>query len=166
MNPFFPEEEYPDTYAIPYEKLYEMGIRGIIFDIDNTLVPPDAPADTRSRELFRRLRAIGLKTCLVSNNKGPRIRPFAEALRTPYVAKALKPRRFGYRKAMEIMGTKPEETISIGDQIFTDIWGARRMGIHAVLVAPMEPKEEPQILLKRLFEKPVLMAWRKRKTLA
>ena len=105
MNPFFPEEEYPDTYVIPYEKLYEMGIRGIIFDIDNTLVPPDAPADTRSRELFRRLRAIGLKTCLVSNNKGPRIRPFAEALRTPYVAKALKPRRFGYRKAMEIMGT-------------------------------------------------------------
>ena len=51
MNPFFPEEEYPDTYVIPYEKLYEMGIRGIIFDIDNTLVPPDAPADTRSREL-------------------------------------------------------------------------------------------------------------------
>ena len=86
MNPFFPEEEYPDTYVIPYEKLYAMGIRGIIFDIDNTLVPPDAPADTRSRELFRRLRAIGLKTCLVSNNKGPRIRPFAEALRTPYVA--------------------------------------------------------------------------------
>ena len=65
MNPFFPEEEYPDTYVIPYEKLYAMGIRGIIFDIDNTLVPPDAPADTRSRELFRRLRAIGLKTCLV-----------------------------------------------------------------------------------------------------
>ena len=93
MNPFFPEEEYPDTYVIPYEKLYEMGIRGIIFDIDNTLVPPDAPADTRSRELFRRLRAIGLKTCLVSNNKSPRIRPFAEALRTPYVAKALKPDR-------------------------------------------------------------------------
>ena len=52
------------------------------------------------------------------------------------------------------------------DGRFTDIWGARRMGIHAVLVAPMEPKEEPQILLKRLFEKPVLMAWRKRKPLA
>ncbi|MBQ7535560.1 MAG: YqeG family HAD IIIA-type phosphatase [Stomatobaculum sp.] len=166
MNAFFPEEEYASTYEIPFEKLYEKGIRGIIFDIDNTLVPPDAPADTRSRELFRRLRAIGLKTCLVSNNKPPRIRPFAEALRTPFVAKAWKPRRFGYRKAMQIMGTKPEETISIGDQIYTDIWGARRIGIHGILVAPIDPKEEPQILLKRLLEKPILKAWRKRKPLA
>ena len=162
MNPFFPEKEYTGTYVIPFEELYEEGIRGIIFDIDNTLVPPDLPADTRSRELFRRLRAIGFKTCLVSNNRAPRIRPFAEALRTPFVAKALKPRKYGYRKAMEIMGTKPEETLSVGDQIFTDIWGARRMGIHTILVLPMEPKEEPQILLKRLLEKPVLKAYRRR----
>ncbi len=163
MSRFFPETEYDSTYSIPFEELYAQGIRGIIFDIDNTLVPPDAPADTRSRELFRRLRAAGLKVCLVSNNKGPRILPFAEALRSPYVAKALKPRKYGYRKAMEIMGTSPAETVSVGDQIYTDIWGANRMGMHTILVRPMEPKEEIQILLKRILEKPVLWAYHRRK---
>ena len=112
--------------ALPFAELYEEGLRGIVFDIDNTLVPPDAPADERSRELVRRLRALGFRICLVSNNRGPRVQSFAEELGLPFVAKALKPRRYGYRRAMRIMRTRPEETVSVGDQLFTDIWGANR----------------------------------------
>lgn len=159
LNPFFPEARYKSAYAVPYEKLYAAGIRGVIFDIDNTLVPPDAPADERSRELFRRLGEIGLRTCLVSNNRAPRIAPLAAALGTQFVGKALKPRKYGYLRAMEIMGTEPESTISVGDQIFTDIWGANRIGMHTSLVEPMERREEPQIVLKRILELPVLFLY-------
>lgn len=163
MNLFFPEMETASAYGIPYEKLYASGIRGVIFDIDNTLVLPDAPADERSRELFRRLKDIGLKTCLVSNNRAKRIRPFAEELGTQFVAGALKPRRLGYRKAMKLMGTEPATTVSVGDQIYTDIWGANRLGMHSILVRPMTYREEPQIILKRIIELPVLAAYHRKK---
>lgn len=162
MNPFFPEQMCGSVYEISFAQLMQEGVRGVIFDIDNTLVPPDAPADRRSAELIHTLRELGLKICLVSNNRGPRVRAFAEATGLPYVAKALKPRRRGYRRAMEIMGTAPESTVSVGDQLFTDIWGANRAGLHTVLVKPMEKREEPQILLKRLIEKPFLWAYLRR----
>lgn len=156
MNPFFPEARYRSAYEIPYETLYAAGIRGVIFDIDNTLVPPNAPADERSRALFVRLKALGLKTCLVSNNRERRITPMAEILQTGYVARALKPRKYGYMRAMQQMGTSPAATISVGDQIFTDIWGANRAGLHTALVKPMVRDREPQIILKRILEMPFL----------
>ena len=77
------EKLYPDawvasTYDIPFEKLYKRGYRGIIFDIDNTLVPHGAPADARAEELFARLKEIGFVFALISNNKGPRVQMFNE----------------------------------------------------------------------------------------
>ena len=66
---FYPGNYVDSAYEIPYEKLYERGYRGIIFDVDNTLVPHGAPADKRAIELFERLRAIGFSTCILSNNK-------------------------------------------------------------------------------------------------
>ena len=65
---FFPDEYLGSTYKIPFEKLYEQGYRGVIFDIDNTLVPHGAPADERAKRLFQRLREIGFESCLLSNN--------------------------------------------------------------------------------------------------
>ena len=163
MSVFFPEEEVRSVYDFPFESLTARGIRGIVFDIDNTLVPPDAPVDARCRELIPRLKTAGFRMCLVSNNKAARILPFATAVNLPYVERALKPRRYGYRKAMARMGTAPAETIAIGDQLFTDIWGANRAGMHSLLVQPMEPREEIQIRLKRLLERPVLALYRRKK---
>ena len=163
MNAFFPEKETRSTYLIPYRRLYKQGIRGIIFDIDNTLVPPDAPADRRCMALFRILHRMGFRTCVVSNNNQERVRAFAEKAGTSYVASALKPLRKGYEEAMELMGTVPENTLSVGDQIFTDIWGANRLGIHSILVKPMVRKEEPQIVLKRVAELPVLLCYHRKK---
>ena len=65
---FFPDQYVASTYVIDFEKLYEEGVRGLIFDIDNTLVPHGAPADDRAKELFSRLHGLGMKTALVSNN--------------------------------------------------------------------------------------------------
>ena len=73
---FFPDQYVASTYVIDFEKLYEEGVRGLIFDIDNTLVPHGAPADERAKALFARLKAIGFRCCLISNNQKPRVEMF------------------------------------------------------------------------------------------
>lgn len=153
---FYPKEYADSTYEIDFEGLYAKGYRGVLFDIDNTLVPHDAPATKESVELFKRLHAMGFATCLISNNKEPRVTPFAKAMDTPYVYKADKPAKKGYRAGMERMGTDSSNTLFVGDQLFTDVWGANRTGIHSILVKPMNPKEEIQIVLKRYLERIVL----------
>lgn len=153
---FYPDEYVDSAYGLPFEDLYEKGYRGIVFDVDNTLVPHGAPADKRSIELFERLRSIGFSTCILSNNKEPRVAPFAQKVNSPYLFKGGKPSRKGYKKAMEVMKTKQDNTLFIGDQLFTDVWGARRTGLYSILVKPINPKEEIQIVLKRYLETVVL----------
>lgn len=158
---FFPDRYVASTYVIEFEKMYKKGARGLIFDIDNTLVPHGAPADGRAKELFLRLKKIGFQTCLISNNQKPRVKPFADAVGSAYVYDAHKPSIKNYRKAMEIMGTDEESTVFIGDQLFTDVWGAKRAGIPNILVKPIHPKEEIQIVLKRRLEWIILHFYKK-----
>ena len=153
-------EKYP---LIDYEALYEKGYRGIIYDVDNTLVPHGAPADERALALFERLRVIGFQTVLLSNNKEPRVKSFAGQVGSKYIFKANKPAKGGYEKAMELMGTAKETTLFVGDQLFTDVWGAKRAGIETYLVKPIHPKEEIQIVLKRKLEWIVLYFYHKQK---
>ena len=160
---FFPDEYVASTYVIPFEKLYEEGYRGIIFDIDNTLVPHDAPADERAKKLFARLSELGFEACLLSNNQEPRVKMFNEAIGAHYIYDAHKPSRKNYIKAMELMGTDFSTTLFVGDQLFTDVWGAKRTGIHNILVKPIHPKEEIQIVFKRKLEKIVLYFYKKQK---
>lgn len=161
FNKFFPDEYMASTYVIPFEKLYEEGYRGVIFDIDNTLVPHGAPADERAKKLFARLERIGFKSCLLSNNQEPRVKMFNQDIQTHYIYNAHKPSTKNYVKAMEQMETKKENTLFVGDQLFTDVWGAKRAGIHNILVKPIHPKEEIQIVLKRYLEKIVLYFYKK-----
>ena len=160
---FFPDAYMESTYAIDFEKLYQEGIRGVIFDIDNTLVPHGAPADERAVKLFERLRAIGLDYCLISNNQLPRVKPFADAVQAKFVEDAHQPYRKNYLKAMELMHTDLNSCIFVGDQIFTDVYGARRCGMRTILVKPLHPREEIQIVLKRYLEKIVLYFYQKEK---
>ena len=90
---------------------------------------------------------------------------FNEPIGTDYVYDAHKPSTKNYKKAMEIMGTTCENTIFIGDQLFTDVFGAKRSGIPSILVRPIHPKEEIQIVLKRYLEKIVLHFYKKQKNL-
>lgn len=153
---FYPDQEAASAYEIDYEALYEKGCRGIIFDIDNTLVPHGAPADDCARRLFGRLRELGFHTMLLSNNKEPRVKNFADSVGSSYIYKAGKPKTGSYLRAMALMGTTPENTMFVGDQLFTDVWGAKKAGIAAWLVRPIHPSEEIQILLKRKLERIVL----------
>ena len=81
---------------------------------------------------------------------------FNDAVHVSYIYKAGKPKPANYRKAMELMGTDTSDTIFVGDQIFTDVYGANLAGIRTILVKPIHPKEEIQIVLKRYLEKIVL----------
>ena len=153
---FYPDVYISSTYQIDFQKYYDSGYRGIIFDIDNTLVPHGAPADTRSIRLIESLKKMDFQILLLSNNKEPRVKMFNDAVHVHYIFKAGKPGRAGYRKAMEQMGTNEKNTLFVGDQLFTDVWGAKKAGIVTYLVKPIHPKEEIQIVLKRYLEKIVL----------
>ena len=119
MSFLYPKEYKDSTYNIDFEQLYKEGYRGIIFDIDNTLVTHGSPADERAIALFKHLKEIGFKCLLLSNNKEKRVRSFADQVGAKYIYKAGKPKPSGYKKAMEILKTKADSTVFVGDQIFT-----------------------------------------------
>lgn len=156
LSTFYPDKRIDSAYEIDYEKMYERGYRGVIFDIDNTLVEHGFPANDRACQLFRRLQSIGFKTLLLSNNKEPRVKSFADKVGSAYIYKADKPLAKGYLNAMQMMETETDTTVFIGDQIFTDVWGAKRLGILSILTSPIDPHEEIQIVLKRFLENIVL----------
>lgn len=161
LERFYPKEYVNSVWDVDFQMYYDQGIRGVIFDIDNTLVPHGHPATSESVELFKRLEEIGLDTCLISNNQEPRVAPFAMAVHSKFVYDAHKPSTKNYIKAMELMKTNKSNTIFIGDQIFTDVYGANRTGIASILVKQIDKKEEIQIVLKRYLEKIVLWKWKK-----
>ncbi len=162
LQKFYPDEYRESAYGLDYEGLRGQGYKGIIFDIDNTLVPHGAPADEESIALFGRLRGLGYSCVLLSNNKEPRVKSFADEVGARYIYKAGKPSSAGYRRAMELMGTDRTNTLFVGDQLFTDVWGAKNAGIRSILVKPINPKEEIQIVLKRYLERIVLYFYRKK----
>jgi HAD superfamily phosphatase (TIGR01668 family) len=159
LKAFYPYEHVESAYGIDYEDMYRQGFRGIIYDIDNTLTEHGQEATRQAVQLFGRLRELGFKTCVISNNKEPRVAPFANAVGTPYVSKAGKPSPKNYIRAMEIMSTDRSNTVFVGDQIFTDVWGANRAGVRSYLVDPIARHEEFQIVLKRYLERLVLWSY-------
>ena len=160
MAIFFPGEYLDSTYVIDFDKLYNDGYRAVIFDVDNTLVPHGEPADERAKELFVHLKELGFSCMLLSNNKEPRVKMFNDVVQVNYMFKANKPLPGNYKKAMEIMGTTTENTLFVGDQIFTDVMGGNLAGIRTILVKPIHPKEEIQIVLKRIPEKLILFFYK------
>ena len=158
---FYPDTWVDSTYQIDFDELYKKGYRGLIFDIDNTLVPHGEPADERAKALFAHLKGLGFSCCLLSNNQLERVQMFNRDVQVHYIEDAHKPSRKNYLKAMELMGTDLSDTVFIGDQLFTDVYGAKRTGMVNILVKPIHPKEEIQIILKRYLEKIVLHFYQK-----
>lgn len=159
---FFPDAIQESTYEIDFEALQRQGIKGVLFDIDNTLVEHGADATPRAIALFKKLEQLGIKSCLISNNKEERVLRFNKEIGTKYIYDAHKPSGKNYRKAMELMGTDLSNTIFVGDQLFTDVFGAKRIGMRNILVRPIDSKEEIQIVLKRYLEKIVIHFYEKK----
>ena len=159
---FYPKKVVRSTYSINFKKYYKNGYRGVLFDIDNTLVPHGEAADAKAINFFKKLKDIGFSFCLISNNKIDRVKSFADAVGAPFICDAHKPSTEPYNEAMKLMGTDIHDTIFVGDQVFTDVYGANRSGIYTILVRPIHPKEEIQIVLKRYLEKPILFSYKMR----
>lgn len=157
----FPNDYINSVYDIDFGALYSQGYRAVLFDVDNTLVEHNAPANDRAVRFFEELNAIGFVACLVSNNKEPRVKEFCQAVKyCKYVFKAGKPLPRGYNEAMALLGTNVDNTLFVGDQILTDVWGARRSGVRTIMVRPVKKwKEEIQIILKRFLEFFVLLVY-------
>ena len=157
FDKFYPTEYYKSSYVIDYDRLYEEGYRCVIYDVDNTLVKHGAPADERALTLMAHLKELGYKITFLSNNKEARVKMFNEKIGANYIYKAGKPAIKNYIKAVEDMGCTKEHALFVGDQLFTDIWGANRAGIRSALVVPIDTStDEIQIVLKRKLEKIVL----------
>ena len=182
LRKLYPREYYTSTYIIDFEQYYRMGYRAVLFDVDNTLVEHDAPANDAAKQLMKRLIKIGFCVGFISNNDEERVERFREDVllslkeaagkdlppddeaekyenRIIYIHKAGKPLPKGYREAMKRFSTNENNTLFVGDQLFTDIWGANNAGVRSVLVKPIAKHEEIQIVLKRIPEKLILFLY-------
>ncbi len=152
----FPCGYAESVFQIDYQKLYDKGYRGILFDVDNTLVHHGDEANEQVAALFDRLRSIGFRTVLLSNNDTARLAPFSSAVQSPFVPDAEKPSPKGYQQALELLAVSKREALCIGDQMFTDIRGANRCGIDSMLVHYIVVDEKAPIGVRRHMERVLL----------
>jgi len=138
-------------------QLQSWGTKVLILDVDNTLTTHNNPVpDGDVLEWLERMKELGLRLVILSNNNARRVGPFAEALGLEYTADAWKPLKKGFREITRMTGVAPEEMAMVGDQIFTDVWGGNRFGARTVLVEAMEPESHWGFRLKRVLEQAVL----------
>lgn len=126
------------------EALRTRGVDALILDVDCTLKRYTMTAcGPEVTAWLAAVQAAGVRVCLLSNGRGPRIQRFAATLGVPYVAQGLKPLPLGVRRALETLGVSANRAALIGDQIFADIMAGRLAGVYTILVRPMGPEEEP-----------------------
>lgn len=154
-----PDEIARSIHEIDYERLWRTGYRALIFDIDNTLGEWGCRELSQPTQmLVRELAARGFSLGFLSNDGGQDRPQLKEQLRSwPVLWRAGKPRTRHYKNMLELLKTHQRETVMIGDQLFTDIWGAKRAGLYAILVAPVSPASDSLwAKLRRPLERLVL----------
>ena len=160
-NNLIPRIHINSPYELDIEILKKNSIEGIIIDIDNTLVPWSVRfADERVINLIKMLTEEGFKLCILSNGTKNRVSEFNRDLKLPAVHNAAKPSKAAFKKALNYLGTKPQNTAVIGDQIFTDILGGNRLGLFTILVVPQSSKEFLWTRFVRQIEKLVLKKYK------
>lgn len=144
-------------YSIASEDIKKHHIKGLIVDLDNTLLAWNVLEHTEQlREWAESILKEGIQIFILSNNNHLRVKKIAQPLNIPYKATALKPSRRNFRLAMEQMNLEPEETLVIGDQIMTDVVGANRLGLKVVLVKPIVNHDNIYTVVNRTLEKTIL----------
>jgi HAD superfamily phosphatase (TIGR01668 family) len=156
-----PQLYLSSVYALDAARLRARGIKGIIMDLDNTIISwgdytRDTEKHARLQAWFDDLRQAGFQLCILSNNRGKKVTDLAAGFGIEIVTSAGKPRRTAYLRAMRELGTRAETTAMIGDQVFTDILGANRLGLYSILVVPLSRREFILTRLVRLAEQRVL----------
>lgn len=157
-----PKLQVKSVLGINLEELRKTGIRGIIFDLDNTLVEwKKASLNPEVIKLIDHFRELDFKMCILSNAFEERVEVVANLLKIPYVSRAVKPRKSPFKKALSLLGTTPAETAVVGDQLFTDILGGNRMALYTIWTTPLSSTEFVSTKVVRHLERLVVKRfWR------
>lgn len=156
FDKFIPDIFEKTVYEIDFEKYHDKGFRAIIFDIDNTLVLHDAECNEKCKTLIEKLKEIGFKMMVLSNNHYLRTKKFCDELDIDYIHDANKPFVKNYLKAIYKLNVAKEKCLFVGDQLLTDIRGAKEAGITSILVKPIGKEKYFHIKVKRIIEKIIL----------
>lgn len=163
LKMFLPSEHVKNIFEITPQSLANKGIKGIITDLDNTLVEWDRPnATPKLIEWFNEMQAHGIAVTIVSNNNENRVRAFADPLHIPCIHRARKPLGRAFNKAISDMGIKKEESVVIGDQLLTDVLGGNRNGFHTILVVPVAQSDGFFTKFNRTVERRILASFQKK----
>lgn len=163
LKNFLPNKHVKTIFDIKPEQLKEQGIKGIITDLDNTLVAWDVvDATPEVIEWFKRMEDQGISIMIISNNKMERVKIFSEPLGTPYVFSAKKPLRRAFKRAANQMGFKKDEIVVIGDQLLTDVLGGNLAGFYTILVVPIVQTDAKITKINRTIERRILNHFRKK----
>lgn len=155
-----PDLVYDKIEDIDLSFIKKKGIKGVILDIDNTLVIPHTHADERAIAFVNKVKGEGLKACIVSNNIYERAESFAKEVDLDFVCDGNKPSRRPFLLALDKLSLKPTEVAVVGDQIFTDVLGGNRMNMLTILVSPICNLENYFIKFKRLCEKLIMLTFK------
>lgn len=165
LEKLFPNEYLDSVYEVGADKLKKLNIDTVIFDIDNTLVPYfiKEPNDKLIR-YFRRLKKSGIKIGILSNNKEKRVKHFCSQIDdVVYQCKAGKPGTRGLKRIIQTLQSNTENTVIIGDQIFTDVWCGNKLNIYTILVKQVSQKDEWITAVKRGLEKKIIKIYLKKR---
>lgn len=154
---FMPNDYVQSVFQIDIEKLANSGFKGIITDLDNTLVGWDVKTPTKEiQEWFKKANDLGLTITIVSNNNEKRVSGFSKDLDVDFIFKARKPMGRAFKKAIQHMNIKPEETVVIGDQMLTDVLGGNNNGLYTIMVVPVKKTDGFLTRLNRIIERRLL----------
>jgi uncharacterized protein len=160
---FLPDQHVKSIFEIKPEELKSKGIKGIITDLDNTLVEWDRPLATpKLVSWFEDMKKNNIAVTIVSNNNELRVKAFSDPLNIPFIYEARKPMTRAFFRAIKEMGLKKDETVVIGDQLLTDVLGGNRGGFHTILVVPVAKTDGMITKFNRLVERRLLNWFRKK----
>lgn len=164
LKRFFPMYYYINVESIPYQIFEKENIKAVIFDLDNTLVDSKYKYDEKVKKWINDMRQKNIKFCILSNTpRKNKVKKIAQDFDMPYILNASKPRHKGFNQAIELLKAEKENTVIIGDQVFTDIWGGNRFGIKTILVSPIAKKELIFTRIKRPLERYIIRKYNKNK---
>lgn len=160
---FYPKIYLENILEIKYEMLETNGIKGIILDMDNTLIDFNVNILDGAKQWVQTLKNKGIKFIIVSNsNKTDKLKKTSSELEIEYIKFGMKPLKKGLKKAEKILQLKAENIAVVGDQIFTDILGANRCKMFPILVKPLDEKDIFLTIVKRPLENYILKRYLKK----
>ncbi len=157
-----PDYMFDSFSDVTPEFLESLGIKALLIDIDNTLAPYEQPIpDERIINWFAALKERGIKASLISNNHPPRVELFNKDLGLDAYPDSGKPKGKMLKVAMDKMGSTPENTAGLGDQLLTDTLAAHNLGLISIIVPPIKDKSNAFFKFKRKLECPYIRKYRR-----